>query len=106
MRYQTLLLCAIVLTQVLASHDHGLHIDPKFIHGEALRVAWLSKAEIVDSIREYIRTLDHLHETYDRIVLNPPAHTNGETLDETWEEKYRQQYRLTTDYLLIASHIC
>lgn len=37
----------------MAEHDHTLHIDAKFVHGEAMRSAWLSLDELEKNIIEF-----------------------------------------------------
>jgi hypothetical protein len=106
MRGIVLVLVTVCVVLCSAEHDHSLHIDPKFIHGEALRVAWLSKSEIIENLSEYKDALGHLHSVYDELVLNPPEHTKDEPLDESWIDNYQANYRKAFDYLLVASHIC
>jgi hypothetical protein len=57
-----LVLLFIALIGVLSVHDHSQHVDPKFIHGEALRVAWLTKPEQLESVYEYTSVLRHMVE--------------------------------------------
>jgi hypothetical protein len=80
MSIRNLVVFAVVFCTVAAEHDHSLHIDAKFVHGEALRVAWLSREEVQGNLKEYIETLRHLHGIYDNLILNPPEHQQNEDL--------------------------
>ena len=43
----------LALLTAMAEHDHTLHIDAKFVHGEAMRSAWLSLDELEKNIIEF-----------------------------------------------------
>ena len=47
----------LTLISAIAEHDHTLHIDTKFVHGEAMRSAWLSLDELEKNIVEFSETL-------------------------------------------------
>lgn len=100
------LIVSLLFLSAFAQHDHTLHIDSKFVHGEALRSAWLDKYELSDNIKEFVETLQHLNEQYETIIENPPADADISALHELWIEKYQPSYRKSTDYLHVASHVC
>ena len=57
-----------------AQHDHSLHVDAKFVHGEALRTAWLTKQEMLEYIEDYVSALTHIAYTYDTLYELPANH--------------------------------
>ena len=102
---RTLIVSLLVLSAV-AQHDHTLHLDSKFVHGEALRSAWLDKYELGDNIKEFVETLTTLNEQYENIVENPPEGSSEQEMLDLWNEKYMPAYRKATDYLHVATHVC
>ena len=56
------------------AHDHSLHVDSKFVHGEALRTAWLTEQEMLEYIEDYISALAHIAYTYDTLYERPSSH--------------------------------
>ena len=102
---RTLILSLLALSAI-AQHDHSLHIDSKFVHGEALRSAWLDKYEIGDNIKEFVDSITRLNEQYETLIENPPPDSDQNALDELWNEKYMPSYRKATDYMHVATHVC
>lgn len=89
----------------MAEHDHTLHIDAKFVHGEAMRSAWLSLDELEKNIIEFsdqLQAMNNLCEQNRGIPSNDPSRG----FDSVWAERYMEAYRKTADYLLVASGIC
>jgi hypothetical protein len=69
-----MLLFLSVLCTWAEAHDHKQHVDNKFIHGEALRTAWLTRVEMIDYVEDYISALAHISYTYDTIYERPTSH--------------------------------
>jgi hypothetical protein len=54
-------------------HDHSLHLDTKFIHGEAMRVAYLNRTSMLKDMGTYMTGLKKLNEVYDELMAIPEA---------------------------------
>ena len=76
-----------LMTIANAQHDHELHLDTKFIVGEARRVGWLKIEEIERNLRDYIDALRLIETKYAESFENP-AEDDKERLDRIWEEHF------------------
>ena len=88
-----------------AQHDHALHLDTKFIVGEARRVGWLKMEEITRNLQDYIEALRLIESKYAE-SFEDPAEEDKERLERIWKEHFEPKYRDTHDRIFIMSTVC
>jgi hypothetical protein len=58
-------------------HDHSLHLDTKFIHGEALRMSYQKRSNMFRDVGVYIEGLEQLNAIYDNLAAISPDDREG-----------------------------